>query len=143
MSNYSKVYKELNEIFKYLPEEILNKTPLELINKIKEEKDQEYNYTVTHIEDFSNQEMLKETKAVLAILYRDYWADEEERREIIQQERKEYIEEEEKKKNQKLKDIFKEEKNIKENVSQAIIEYKEGFFKKIINKIAQWLKGKR
>ena len=42
MSNYSKVYKELNEIFKYLPEEILNKTPLELKNKIKEEKDEEY-----------------------------------------------------------------------------------------------------
>ena len=132
MSNYSKVYKELNEIFKYLPEEILNKTPLELKNKIKEEKDEEYEYEVTHIADFSNQEMLKETKAVLAILYRDYWADEEERREIIQQERKEYIEEEEKKKNQKLKDIFKEEKNIKENVSQAIIEYKEGFFKKTV-----------
>ena len=87
--------------------------------------------------------MLKETKAVLAILYRDYWADEEERREIIQQERKEYIEKEEKKNNQKLNEIFKEEKIIKENVSQAIIEYKESFFKKIINKIAQWLKGKR
>lgn len=144
MSNYSKVYKELDEIFKYLPQEILNKIPIELISKIKEEKDEQYEYEVIHIADFRNQEMLKETRAILAILYRDYWASEEERKEIIEQEKKEFLEKEEKKKEkQNSNNIFGEQESIEENVSQAIIVYKESLFRKIINKLTEWFKRKK
>ena len=139
MNNYSKAYKELDEIFKYLPEEEFNKIPAELINKIKREKDDQYKYEVTHIEDFRNQEMLKESRAILAVLYRDYWASDEERKEILEQERKEFLEKEEKKKeNQNFNSMFNNRNVIEQDVSQAVVQYKESLFKKIINKIAKW-----
>ena len=137
MNNYSKVYKELDEIFKYLPQEILYKIPIELVNNIKNNMDNDYEYEVTHIADFSNQEMMKETRAILAILYRDYWASKEEREKIIKQEREEIfkLEQEKKEKNLYTYNIFKEQNQMEETVSQAIVVYKEGFLKKIINKI--------
>lgn len=144
MDDYSKVYKELDEIFKYLPQEILDKIPVELINRIKKEKDEQYEYKVIHIEDFRNQEMQKETRAILSILYRDYWASEDERKEILEQEKKEFLEEEDKKKeNQNLNNIFEKQEAIEKNVSQAIIVYKESLFRKIINKLTEWFKIKK
>lgn len=142
MSDYSKVYKELNEVFKYLPQEIEDKIPVELVNQIKNNMDNNYEYQITHISDFSNQSMMKETRAILAILYRDYWASEEERKEIIEEEKREILKKEEEKKN-KYKgeyDIFKNQEKIEATVSQALVEYKEGIFKKIINKIMSWFR---
>ena len=89
MSDYSKVYKELYEIFKYLPQDKIDVIPIEFKENMESKMDNNYEYRVTHIEDFSNQEMLKETRALLAILYRDYWATEEERREILEKEKRE------------------------------------------------------
>ena len=140
MSDYSKVFKELSEIFKYIPEEQMKKIPDELVKKIEEKKDNEYNYEVIHIEDFQNQNMLKETRAVLAVLYRDYWASEEERKKIKEQERDELIKRgEELSKN--TKEIFtKQDKNIEKEAENAIIVYKESFIRKIIKKIKSFFK---
>ena len=140
MSDYSKVFKELSEIFKYIPEEQMKKIPDELVKKIEEKKDNGYNYEVIHIEDFQNQNMLKETRAVLAVLYRDYWASEEERKKIKEQERDELIKRgEELGKNNK--EIFtKNDNNIEKEAENAIIVYKESFIRKIIKKIKSFFK---
>lgn len=140
MSDYSKVFKELSEIFKFIPEEQMKKIPDELVKKIEEKKDNGYNYEVIHIEDFQNQNMLKETRAVLAVLYRDYWASEEERKKIKEQERDELIKRgEELGKNNK--EIFtKNDNNIEKEAENAIIVYKESFIRKIIKKIKSFFK---
>lgn len=140
MSDYSKVFKELSEIFKFIPEEQMKKIPDELVKKIEEKKDNGYYYEVIHIEDFQNQNMLKETRAVLAVLYRDYWASEEERKKIKEQERDELIKRgEELSKN--TKEIFtKQDKNIEKEAENAIIVYKESFIRKIIKKIKSFFK---
>lgn len=137
MSDYSKVYKELYEIFKYLPEELADKVPLEIINQIKNKMDKDYLYEVNHISDFRNQSMMKETRAMLAIFYRDYWSSEDERKEIIENERKEMLRSEEEKKNtyKDRSNIFKTKEYIEENDSNQIVKYKEGIFKKIFKKI--------
>ena len=140
MSDYSKVFKELSEIFKFIPEEQMKKIPDELVKKIEEKKDNGYNYEVIHIEDFQNQNMLKETRAVLAVLYKDYWASEEERKKIKEQERDELIKRgEELGKNNK--EIFtKNDNNIEKEAENAIIVYKESFIRKIIKKIKSFFK---
>ena len=145
MSDYSKVYKELYEIFKYLPQDKIDVIPIEFKENMESKMDNNYEYRVTHIEDFSNQEMLKETRALLAILYRDYWATEEERIEILEKEKREYYEnEQEKIINYTGKiNIFEREENVKEAVSTALVEYKEPILKRIINKIKEFFFRKK
>jgi len=140
MSDYSKVFKELSEIFKYIPEEQMKKIPDEIIKRIEEKKDNEYNYEVIHIEDFQNQNMLKETRAILAVLYRDYWASEEERKEIKEQERLEYINTDNELSNNNKEIFIKNDKKIENEAKNAIIVYKESFIRKIIKKIMSFFK---
>jgi len=140
MSDYSKVFKELSEIFKYIPEEQMKKIPDEIIKRIEEKKDNEYNYEVIHIEDFQNQNMLKETRAILAVLYRDYWASEEERKEIKEQERIEFINGKVELSNNSKEIFTKKDKKIEKEAENAIIVYKESFIRKIIKKIISFFK---
>ena len=134
MNDYSKIYKELYEIFKYIAKEEIAKIPKNIIDEIEEKKDENYNYKVTHIDDFENQYMHKETKAFLTVLYRDYWANEEERKRIKEQEHIEYINREaELSKN--INEIFQNDKKIDKKSNDAIIVFKESFFGKIIKKI--------
>ena len=140
MSDYSKVFKELSEIFKYIPEEQMKKIPDEIIKRIEEKKDNEYNYEVIHIEDFQNQNMLKETRAILAVLYRDYWASEEERKEIKEQERIEFINGKVELSNNSKEIFAKKDKRIEKEAKNAIIVYKESFIRKIIKKIISFFK---
>ena len=140
MSDYSKVFKELSEIFKYIPEEQMKKIPDEIIKRIEEKKDNEYNYEVMHIEDFQNQNMFKETRAILAVLYRDYWASEEERKEIKEQERIEYINTDNELSNNNKEIFIKNDKKIEKEAENAIIVYKESFIRKIIKKIKSFFK---
>lgn len=140
MSDYSKVFKELSEIFKYIPEEQMKKIPDEIIKRIEEKKDNEYNYEVIHIEDFQNQNMLKETRAILAVLYRDYWASEEERKEIKEQERIEFINGKVELSNNSKEIFAKKDKRIEKEAKNAIIVYKESFIRKIIKKIMSFFK---
>lgn len=140
MSDYSKVFKELSEIFKYIPEEQMKKIPDEIIKRIEEKKDNEYNYEVIHIEDFQNQNMLKETRAILAVLYRDYWASEEERKEIKEQERIEFINGKVELSNNNKEIFTKKDKKIEKEAENAIIVYKESFIRKIIKKIMSFFK---
>lgn len=146
MSDYPKAYRELYEIFKYMPHEEVGKIPKAFLNKIEEKMDQNYEYKVIHIKDFQNQNMLRETRAILAVLYRDYWADEEEKARIKNQEQIEFLNQEKQKNEKYNNDVFlekrkaKEEKIIEKEAEKALIVYKENFLKKIIKKIVSFLK---
>lgn len=140
--DYSKVYKELYEIFKYLSKEQIEKVPKEFIDVVNSKKDDEYSYKVEHIKDFENQEMMRETRAILAVLYRDYWCSEEERKEILRKEKEEYIKEENEKKEKYDYDLFKELRKEKqeEPEEKEIVVYKESFLKKILKMIKKLFK---
>lgn len=56
--------------------------------------DKSYEYIVEHVDDFQNQEMLEETKVLLAIIYRDFIASPDEKKRIIRMEKKELLQEE-------------------------------------------------
>lgn len=81
--------------------------------------------------------MIDRTKALLAILYRDYWATEEKKKEIIAKEQEELRQIElEKAQKYDVNNIFKGDKEPKEIVEEskmlAVVE-KETIFKKILN----------
>ncbi len=94
---YAKAYKEVLVILKHVPEEDVKKIPDKMIKMFKVKQDINYNYELDERVPFKKQKMLIETKAILANLYRDYWATPEEREQIIAKENYDIAKEEEKK----------------------------------------------
>ncbi len=85
-TNDEKAYKEVYEIIQKFPKEEREKIPLKFIETLKQRMDKIYPYRVEHITDFENQEMMEETKALLAVIYRDFLASKEEKEEILAKE---------------------------------------------------------
>ena len=140
-----KAYVEILEILKYLPSDEYNKIPSILIEKMKINMDKEYKYEVKNIYNFQEIEMLKETEIILAILYRDYLANEEQKNAFLKREHEKLkLLEEEKRKKYNVDDLFKQtEKKVKKEIlveNIELIEYKESFFKKIIKFIKKFIK---
>ena len=73
-SNYFKAYKEVIEILKNVPKESVDKIPQTMIDTFNAKMDTNYNFSIDINKDFEEQELLDETKAILAIIFRDYWA---------------------------------------------------------------------
>lgn len=137
----SKAYVEVLEILKYIPTEYYNKIPNEILENMQLNADKEYKYVVTHFYNFQEQEMLKETETIVAVLFRDYWATEEQRNKILEKEKYDLsVLEQEKREKYNPDDIFKkvnknsEKTNIempKNNSITILNEYKESFFAKL------------
>ncbi|MBQ8299157.1 MAG: hypothetical protein IJX99_04715 [Clostridia bacterium] len=85
-----KAYTEVLEILKYVNKEDYEKIPRYIIENMEKEKDIEYQYSVTNFIDFNEQEMMKETEVILAVLFRDYWATKEQKMIIRAKEMKSY-----------------------------------------------------
>lgn len=136
--NYQKAYKEILEILKYVPEESVKKIPQEMRDMFEKEQLKTYDFQIDTSKTFEEQELLEETKAILANIFRDYWATpyQKERIEIKEKYDKQQSEEQ-KRKIYNPNDLFKNKNNRNpdfEKLSNLPIEVKkESFFKKIIN----------
>ena len=73
-NKYPKAYKEVIEILKYVPKEIVDKIPQEMLEMFKAKMDVNYDFKIDTNKEFEEQILLEETKAILANIFRDYWA---------------------------------------------------------------------
>ena len=69
--NYPKAYKELYEILKNISSEDLSKIPKEVMRAIIDKKDDDYEFDFNG--DIDNSNLLEETRAILALIYKKYW----------------------------------------------------------------------
>ena len=133
---YAMAYREVVEILKYVPDEDVKKIPKEKLEFYKNNMDGEYNYKLDMTKKIEEQEMLDITKAILANIFRDYWATPEQK-ERIEAKEKYDLEKlaEEKRKKYNLDNIFKEKKEeiVIDNTNLPIEINKETFFKKLIS----------
>ena len=133
---YAMAYTEVVEILKYVPDEDVQKIPNEKLEFYKNNMDGEYNYKLDMTKKIEEQEMLDITKAILANIFRDYWATPEQK-ERIEAKEKYDLEKlaEEKRKKYNPDNIFKEkkEKIVIDNTNLPIEINKETFFKKLIS----------
>lgn len=141
--NYSKAYKEVIEVLKYVPEESVNKIPQDMMEMFKANMDNDYEFEVDVNKSFEEQNLLEETKAIFANIYRDYWATpyQKERIEAKEKQDREKLEEE-KRQIYNPDDIFKKKQmNIENEAIEEVenynknlpVEAKETFWEKIIN----------
>ena len=132
-------YKEIYEILRIFPQELVAKIPQEKIRFFYNNMDNSYEYNISK-ETFDGQTMLEETKAILTILFRDYWATSMQKEKILAYENSAKNKLEEEKRIQYNSDnLFKKQdqpRYFKEQIEEnSVVEYKENIFKKIINKI--------
>ncbi len=138
-------YKEIYEILKIFPKELVDRIPKYKLDYIKQNMDESYEYNITK-ETFDGKTMLDETAAILAILFRDYWATEKQKNKIINYHntQREKIVNEIKEKYDP-ENVFKQRRIEQEKIDEkkenlSVVEYKENIFKKLFNKIKEIFK---
>lgn len=124
-SECAKAYTEVIEILKYVPIDYLVKIPKEKIEYYKAYMDSKYEYKINNELDFEKQPISPKAKAVLANLFKDYWATADEKKKILELEQYEFnLIEEKKKKQYPVNNLFENNSN-EEIKSNFIVEYQE------------------
>lgn len=145
-SNYANAYTEVDTILNYLRIEDLNKIPENFIKTIKANKNDNYNFTIDWNKELKDQNILIETRAILFNIFRDYLANDIQKEKIINMQREEENRNELVKQEMYDVNLFENRyivKNEDKNNEMTIVEFKESFFEKIINKIKKIINIKR
>lgn len=79
INEYSEAVSETLEVLKFMEDDLLNKIPLEVIKKLKAQKSPTYINKFDDAIEIDFDKLDEKTKNILAVLYRDYIADEEEK----------------------------------------------------------------
>ncbi len=142
-NTYGQAYSEVLEILKHLPEEEQKKIPKEKIKFYEDNRDKNYNFNYNITKTLDEQHVLRETKAIIITLFRDFFAtttQKEKINKILLYNEQKYQEELSKKYN--YNDIFSKNKKEEEKIilpetsnENNLVPCKESIIKKIINKI--------
>lgn len=130
------IYSEVYSILNMLGESYIEKLPSKLYNMIKEEKSAEYNPQYDGTIALEQQNIAKEALSIIALFHLNYWCNSEEEK----QELNNLFKENEEKYQAELREKYNPDNVFKNKIEkivseQALVEYKESFFKRIINKI--------
>ena len=130
MSNEEKeyrcAYKEIVTILDVFSEEIGDLIPNEKIEFYRSNMDESHVFELDDTKEIVEQNILYPTRCILANLFRDYIASEEDRAEILKEEREELKQiEEEKRRKYNPNDIFdSKNKEVKENTKNKVSQIK-------------------
>lgn len=146
-ANYANAYKEVLVILDKLIEEDYNKIPKNYIEFLEQNSNKEYNFKYDDSKDFEQQELLLDTKYILFGLFEKFGTTELQKEKIKAFRNNYYNKVEQEKREQYNPDgIFKKRENNEKisgteiNVNTdtiALVECKESFFTRILNKILQ------
>ena len=134
---YRQALFEVYVILENTDEDIKNKIPKKFTDFIKENMDVNHKFVLQQGKELVNQNLMLETKQILALIYRDYMCTQEERKKLLLQEKEKRI----KKENQNRKKYnvdFEKSKNNKENknIETLLVEKsQEKWYRKLISKI--------
>ena len=144
--NYAKAYTEVLEILKYLPPEELEKIPQEQIEFYRKNCDTEYNFEFDISKPIEEQKTLKETNAVIVLLFRDYFATDIQKQKLekilLQNEAKQEKELREKYNPDEMFKNSREDKSVSQVETMALMEIKkDNIIKEIFKKIINFIKN--
>lgn len=131
---YANAYSEVLEILKNISKEDYEKVPSEKIDLFEKNANKNYNFQYDTNLTLDEQNVSKRAKAIIAILFRDYWATPEQREKILAKQNYDRIQiEKNKQKQYNVDNIFKNKERKVETVENSVsmIEYKEPIFARI------------
>lgn len=136
---YANAYVEVLEILKYIPTRDYNKIPQNKIKLFAANANSNYKFNYDLDKTLEEQNVSKIAKGIIAILFRDYWATDEQRQKIID---KQNYDRNQIEKNNRLKynpdNVFKNKSNVSNNLeyqSMELTKYKEDLLNRLLKKI--------
>jgi hypothetical protein len=140
---YKNAFKEVYDILENTDEELLKKLPNTFINFLKNNMNLNYQTNIQKNLEIDKQNLLKETESILALIFRSYWATDEEKSEFINTNTK-LIERKNLQNIMSIDDVFDKRKSIN-NISidkNLMVIKEETFFKKFLTKLRNLIKIK-
>lgn len=127
IENYPNAYKEVYVILNNINKEDLEKIPQAFMDMLQKNMSKDYEFEMNTSVDFEEQNLLKETKVILAYIFLNYWGTEEQKVRIEKKFRNDIAKEEQQKIKYDSKDLFsnKESSDINQNEETKMIVYKE------------------
>ena len=146
VSNFPHAYKEVYTILQYVKEDDLKLIPDVFISTIKNKMSKDYEFKYDEDRSFSEQNILRETKAIFSFIFLNYWANQAQA-DVIKAQYKRDLEQDEINKKEKYNpdNLFKDKDiNIEEisndaqvddiqNIQISMTEHKESIFEKVKN----------
>lgn len=114
---YANAYSEVLEILKYISKEDYEKIPNSKIELFETNHNKEYIFKYNPNKTLDEQNVSKTAKAIIAILFRDYWATELQKEKIIAKQNYDRMQLEEKK-----KEIYNSDNIFKNNKKKIILD---------------------
>lgn len=141
---YANAYQEVLEVLKYTKKEDLEKIPKSKIEMYKKYMNKENGFKIDKSKSLEEQNISNEAKAILANLYKDYWATDYEKQRIETKEQ--YDLEQIAKGKYSTDDLFKKREikseTVSNNENSMIVTQKEKWYRKILNSIKNFF-GKK
>lgn len=85
---YQNAFTEILEILTYISKEDYEKIPNHLIEIFENNSNKTYKFKYDYKKSLEEQGCSDITKTILSLLYRDYWADDDEKRDLLLEEKK-------------------------------------------------------
>lgn len=142
--DYREALTEVFDIINNSEQEIKNKIPRKLLEFLKDNVKKDYIVDIDYNNDDWDKKIKQDTKEILALIYRDYLVDQEEREQLIIEEAKEEERiEQELREKYNPDNIFKKSKHIEEQKEEtSLIAAEDIWYKRFINKILNFFKRK-
>ena len=145
-NSIAKAYAEVDKILSFMEQKYVDKIPSKLIELFKNEKSQDYDPDIQPNVPLTAQKLQNKTLALLAMLHLNYWCESESKKHELLKlyaNNDKKVEETLREKNNLFKNIEMTKPQQEIEQSTVLIEYKESnFFKKILNKIMNFLRRK-
>ena len=133
-------YSEVYNIINHFEKELYAKIPQSFINAIEKNRDLNYKVNIDYTKTINEQELLRETRVILSLIYRDYLCTDEQRKEIILND-KEELNEKYEINFEKIKNKRKKTYDTTEIEDKQLVRVEEKWYKRIFNKILSIFKS--
>lgn len=88
----NQAFTEVYDVTMHLGSKLRNKISPKFMEVIEKNRDTSYKVNIDYSKKLEEQELLKDTKTILGLMYRDYLCNEERRTELIEQDKKAMLE---------------------------------------------------
>lgn len=138
---YANAYSEVLGILKFIAKEDYEKIPNSKIELFETNQNKEYIFEYNPNKTLEEQNVSKRAKAIIGLLFRDYWATDEQKDKIIRKQNYDrQILEEQKKSMYDVKNIFKKKSYESEEVKEMVVYKEQRWYQKLFVKILKIFK---
>lgn len=138
---YANAYSEVLGILKFISKEDYEKIPNSKIELFETNQNKEYIFEYNPNKTLEEQNVSKRAKAIIGLLFRDYWATDEQKDKIIRKQNYDrQLLEEQKKSMYDVENIFKKKSYENKEVKEMVVYKEQRWYQKLFAKILKIFK---